>query len=852
MSSELWTPEGADLDPNFEPYQQEAFDALEVAREGGLTSGGLDMATGLGKTRIVANDIARFLDRYPEGRVMSLCHNSFILEQNRDEILAATGGMPHGQMFDGEYDGDKQLVSATFQTMGQAQDGGRTFEAFDPGEFGYVWVDESHHSPAPTYQPVIEHFRPWYFRAWSTATTERRDEKEIEEIVGPAVYTLRLEEAIARGYLARPDYRVFADKLKHLGISGGVDWHGVDEINGMVFVPKRDQEIVDTVARHLEQIDDPRTIFFCASIDHAEHFSKLFAGNSTALHSNLGPHERKDRLEAFKRGDIPALFVVDMLNEGVDVPEINSVVFLRSTESKTVFLQELGRGLHKFGGKEEILVLDFVANWERLSTLRSLQADIQRHQSHSAGESNARVAADAGISFNFSPEAMEAIRVVQEARKRERRREPKPKQPSRRETDESELKAMLGTDRLPPSDISPGEWAYYAKEIDAGNRVAGNELIARSLLRAYGIAKRSPGTDGIGAEQLSVDDRMHIALESMYGVLENYSSKQKTSLSSRISSALSIAIRHESQTSGLIRLSTRIYDQLNRIKEAETKVDRDLGAGALDSLSLYEQALYLSDYNGMDPGKIVHIREILRQMGHDQLLPAEEASGVIDDRADVIEEVADRERRRILEEMLVAGEPVTSKELTYRERQVLRRRSGFKAYDGEDGPPLTLDEVGRLWNVTRENIRQIEDKAYKKLKAHGNPFDPKDIHPEHLRYTRIGRFLGPEVRSQALGRIHEYVVDDTSGITHAGYIDALSTLAIRHLYRGQHLTGPMEKQEVLESLEADIRVSTECFIPPQDLKQALHALHHSGLAKLTWQRDTASDKAIDLIELATT
>lgn len=130
--------------------------------------------------------------------------------------------------------------------MGNKLDEGRVYEAFDPKEFDYIVVDEGHHGPAPTYQSVINYFEPKFLRGM-TGTAERRDAQDISEIFGDPISTIKLEEAIAKGYLTPPDYHVLTDHIQQLEtVNGKTTKAELEKMNGMVFVPKRDTEIVKT------------------------------------------------------------------------------------------------------------------------------------------------------------------------------------------------------------------------------------------------------------------------------------------------------------------------------------------------------------------------------------------------------------------------------------------------------------------------------------------------------------------------------------------------------------------------------------------------------------------------------
>lgn len=352
-------------------YQYECLDALETVREEGSERALVVMATGLGKTFVAAHDVKRHLEEWG-GSALYLCHQNDILGQAREtfeDVLGSkyTYGYFHGQ--EREMD-EVDVLFASFQTMQNWR------EEFHPEEFDYVVVDESHHGPAPTYVPTIEHFKP-LFLLGITATPNRSDLQDIREIFGPERYSLPLEEALARGLLTNVDYRLITDDIQDEELlDTPVGKVSVRELNRKLFVPKRDEEIVRIIEERLEGIENPRTIIFCPSIEYTERLTEFLPG-AAPLHSALPQDLQRRRMEAFRDGRVHTVLTVDKFNEGIDIPDANALVFLRSTQSRTVFLQQLGRGLRQSPTKEQVLVLDFVANLERIEMIDRLWKDVE-------------------------------------------------------------------------------------------------------------------------------------------------------------------------------------------------------------------------------------------------------------------------------------------------------------------------------------------------------------------------------------------------------------------------------------------------------------------------------------------
>ncbi len=348
------------------PYQEECLEVVQKIRDNGAKRALIVMASGLGKTVTMAFDAKRWREQH-RGRVLFLCHNNDILYQAKTTFQTVNGPDCRYGYFHGE---EKALhrvdfLFASFQTM-ESHEG-----IFRPDEFDYVIVDESHHSHAKTYRSTIEYFKP-KFLLGATATPDRLDELDIREIFGPEVYFLPLEEAMHRSLVTPVDYRLLTDEIQ---IAQAVETANgrvsIAHLNRQIFIPKRDDEIGKIILKNTAEFDAPRVIVFCNSIKHCEHLSK-FLPNSFAIHSCIPNKERAVKLEMFRQGIVGTILTVNAFNEGIDIPQANVVVFLRSTVSHTIFLQQLGRGLRRSEGKEKVIVLDFVANCERIRAIHSM------------------------------------------------------------------------------------------------------------------------------------------------------------------------------------------------------------------------------------------------------------------------------------------------------------------------------------------------------------------------------------------------------------------------------------------------------------------------------------------------
>lgn len=356
---------------DWKPYdhQRDGLKQLSLVRRNGGNRALVVMASGLGKTVLAAFEVARYRKRYG-GRVLFLCHQNDILEQAHwtfSEIVRPYAS--YGYMNGYVKDLDADIVFATFQTMVEWAD------EFAPDDFAYIVVDESHHSKAETYLPTLEYFKP-DFLLGITATPNRRDLQDIREIYGNEVYSLPLADALAQDLLASVDYRLMTDYVGNLEVlKTPVGRLSIKQLNRQIFIPRRDEEIVRIIVDKAGEFKNPRIMIFSPSISHCDRLEELIPG-AVAIHSDLPDSEQTRRLDAFRKGLVSGVITVDKFNEGIDVPDVNMVVFLRQTSSRTVFYQQLGRGLRKSDDKDKVLVLDFVGNCQRLQMVYKLWVSV--------------------------------------------------------------------------------------------------------------------------------------------------------------------------------------------------------------------------------------------------------------------------------------------------------------------------------------------------------------------------------------------------------------------------------------------------------------------------------------------
>lgn len=300
---------------------------------------------------------------------------------------------------------------------------------FSKDEFAYIIVDEAHHSKARTYFPTIRYFQS-EFLLGLTATPDRIDGQKIEEIYGEPVYELSFVESTKRGLIAECDYRLVLDDLSQEKLDSylaGDKKLSINQLNRTLFIEKRDEEIVHLIGEYSGGVKNPKMMIFCKSIAHAQKIARLMGDEAALIHNRQSDSENKLALQAFRDGKIRAILSVQMLNEGVDVPDANVIVFLRNTVSPAVFYQQLGRGTRLAEGKEKVLVLDFVDNCERIKTVLKLKQEIDdfkiqmpvtEYSPHGAGEADSRGKFTLNIATQFNAKMVDIIAVLESVKTR--------------------------------------------------------------------------------------------------------------------------------------------------------------------------------------------------------------------------------------------------------------------------------------------------------------------------------------------------------------------------------------------------------------------------------------------------
>lgn len=343
-------------------YQKEILEKLEAQRTiYGRMKNLLVAATGVGKTVISAFDYKRFAQRNQRARLLFVAHREEILKQGLDTFRFIVKDLNFGELHVGNNQAqslDHLFISIqSFNTLKLA-------ENTTPDFYDYIVVDEFHHAAAHSYQKLLTHYQPKILLGL-TATPERMDGKDILYYFDDTIAAeIRLTDAIDRKLLSPFQYFGVTDSVDLSQVKWSRRGYDLQELEHLYTNNKiRASQIMNSLKKYVTDLEEVKALGFCVSVEHALYMAKVFneAGiPALALHGGSGDEERSLAKGKLVAGEVKVIFVVDLYNEGVDIPEINTILFLRPTESLTVFLQQLGRGLRLAEGKECLTVLDFI------------------------------------------------------------------------------------------------------------------------------------------------------------------------------------------------------------------------------------------------------------------------------------------------------------------------------------------------------------------------------------------------------------------------------------------------------------------------------------------------------------
>lgn len=346
-------PEEAQAPPDPHPIQKEALEALSKTRSMGNRAGLVVLATGLGKTWLAAFDSVHS----GASRVLFVAHREEILRQalktfRRIRPLASLG------LYTGtEKLPDADVLFASIQTLGRANH----LRTFETKTFDYIVIDEFHHASAKSYRKLIDYFQP-RFLLGLTATPERTDGGDLLALCGEnLVYRCDLLEGIRRGYLCPFHYFGVPDEVDYSNIPWRSGRFDDEALTSALATQKRALNALEQYKTRSGQ----RTLAFCCSQIHADFMAAFFSSagiRAAAVHSGPKTAPRASSLKKLADGELQVIFAVDMFNEGVDLPTVDTVMMLRPTESRVLWLQQFGRGLRIAEGKDHLRVIDYIGN----------------------------------------------------------------------------------------------------------------------------------------------------------------------------------------------------------------------------------------------------------------------------------------------------------------------------------------------------------------------------------------------------------------------------------------------------------------------------------------------------------
>ncbi len=349
------------LELRLDPFQERLLELIAVARQQGQHRNLLVSATGTGKTVMAAVDYARLAETLPRARVLFVAHREEILEQSRSTFRYALRDHAFGEKWVGRSRPARfDHVFASIQSLNASD-----LTHLDRDHFDVVIVDEFHHAAAPSYTTLLQHVEPVELLGL-TATPERSDGLPILTYFGDRISAeLRLWDAIDQHHLT---------PFMYYGIHDGMDLRDIPwrrgrgyDTDALSTAYTSDDAWARVVLKELldrvDNVSTMRCLGFCVSVQHAQFMADHFQRqgiDAVAVWGDSKEEDRRGALRDLAAGRIQVVFSVDLFNEGVDVPTVDVVLMLRPTESATLFLQQLGRGLRKAAGKTMCLVLDFV------------------------------------------------------------------------------------------------------------------------------------------------------------------------------------------------------------------------------------------------------------------------------------------------------------------------------------------------------------------------------------------------------------------------------------------------------------------------------------------------------------
>lgn len=346
-------------------YQQEILERLQVEREVRNHWRNLVVAaTGTGKTVMAASDYKAFAGKYERARLLFVAHREEILRQSLHTFQQVLCDYNFGEKwYAGQEPSNYEYVFASKDTLNNRIDTLNLPQDY----YDYIVIDEAHHIVAETYQKIISYFKPKVLLGL-TATPERMDCEDITQYFdGTISAEIRLDDALNKGLLAPFHYYGITDSVDYTEVGWSKGQYVASELTKIyTYNDARTGVILKSLETYLPKssLHNVRALCFCVNQEHAKYMASKFTlcGLKAEILTTENIKMRSVRYRQLKNKEINYLFVVDIFNEGVDIPEVDTILFLRPTESLTVFIQQFGRGLRKAEGKTHVDIFDYVGN----------------------------------------------------------------------------------------------------------------------------------------------------------------------------------------------------------------------------------------------------------------------------------------------------------------------------------------------------------------------------------------------------------------------------------------------------------------------------------------------------------
>ena len=385
----------ANIDVRPYHYQQEILDTLNVERNIlGKNKNLVVAATGVGKTVISAFDYKNFKNQNKGkiNRLLFIAHREDILSQSLITFRTILKDRNFGELYSSNFTPNN--IDHIFMTI-QTFNSRKIYETLDQNFYDFIIIDEFHHASAPSYQKLLNYFKPKILLGL-TATPERMDGKDVLEYFDGRISTeMRLGEAIEKKLLSTFQYFCVSDELDLSKLKWSKGRYDNKELTNLLTIDKinakrRAELVIRSLYDYISDINEVIGLGFCVSIEHAKFMANYFNHKnipSVAISSQNSKDERDEAKEGLINGKYKFAFVVDLYNEGVDIPQINTILFLRPTDSITVFLQQLGRGLRLSENKECLTVLDYVGQahknynfYEKIASISKTKGKALKHE----------------------------------------------------------------------------------------------------------------------------------------------------------------------------------------------------------------------------------------------------------------------------------------------------------------------------------------------------------------------------------------------------------------------------------------------------------------------------------------